>query len=104
MIRSSTSSCPKCGGDLKYYDKVRRIVRTKNGETNWIKIRRLVCSICGTSHRELPDNLMPYKHYDAGIIKGVLDNTITFHDLDYEDHPCEMTMKRWKDAHKKHIL
>ena len=29
MISNNTSTCQDCGGKLKYYDKVRRIVRTK---------------------------------------------------------------------------
>ena len=29
MITNDVSTCPKCGGDLKYYDRVTRIVRTK---------------------------------------------------------------------------
>ena len=29
MISDNQSICPKCGGQLKYYDHVQRLVRTK---------------------------------------------------------------------------
>ena len=33
-------------------------------------IRRLKCSNCGRLHRELPDCLVPYKHYASEVISG----------------------------------
>lgn len=104
MIINNESTCPKCAGHLKPIGKVKRIIRTKGGDKHWIKIRLLVCIKCGKTHRELPNYLFPYKHYEASIIEGVLDGTITYYDLDYEDYPCEITMKRWIDARNKHLL
>ncbi|SHJ14753.1 hypothetical protein SAMN02745229_04150, partial [Butyrivibrio fibrisolvens DSM 3071] len=46
-------------------------------------------------HTELPDCLVPYKHYDSEIITGVIDGIVTSDDEDSEDYPCEETMKRW---------
>lgn len=40
--------------------------------------------------------LVPYKHYEAEIISGVLDGTVTQDDTDSEDYPCAGTMKRWE--------
>lgn len=97
MIGCFNTRCPICGGELKYYDLVKRIVRTKNGFARKVIIRRLKCRKCGKVHRELPDFLFPYKQYDADIIKGVIEGLITSETLGYEDYPCEMTMKRWKD-------
>ena len=101
MVSTNESICPGCGADLKQIGNVKRIVRTKGGEIHWIKLRLLVCSKCRKTHRELPDYLIPYKHYESKIIKGVLDGTITFYDLGYEDYPCEMTMKRWIYDHNR---
>ena len=97
MITNNQSNCPKCGGLLKYYDSVKRIVRTKGGISYWIKIRRMVCLECRSTHRELPKYLVPYKHYEIDIIQGFIDGTITSFDLDYEDYPCDMTIKNWKN-------
>jgi len=39
----------------------------------WFRIRRLKCKECGKLHRELPDILLPYKHYRSEIIEEALD-------------------------------
>lgn len=86
MVSKAESTCPRCGGCLKYYDSVQRIVRTKNRKSEFIRIRRL---------RELPDFIFPYKQYESEIIRGVLEGLITCETLGFEDYPCEMTMLRW---------
>jgi len=100
MTISNVSNCPYCGGELKHYDKVERIVRKKGGHKHWVTIRRLRCVDCHKIQRELPDYILPYKQYHSAIIQGVLKGAITSDTIDYEDYPCEMTMRRW--ARKKH--
>lgn len=112
MIRKNISVCPKCGGELRYYDSVRRIVRTKARITKWVNIRRLRCSVCGSIHRELPEELFPYKQYEAEVIIGVVDGLITcetlglvlldgaaglvdFYDELDEEHTPIMNKVRW---------
>lgn len=95
MISDNELTCPCCGGDLKYYDRVQRIVRTKNRVSTRVKIRRLKCANCGAMHRELPDYILPYKQYEAELVMGVLEGLITCETLGFEDYPCEMTMLRW---------
>lgn len=95
MISNEQSRCPNCDGELKYYDKVKRIVRTKNRKTFWVVLRRFKCIKCHKIHREIPDNIFPYKQYEAEVIKGVLEGFITPNTLGFEDYPCEMTMSRW---------
>ena len=96
MISENTAVCPECGGGLKYYDSVQRIVRTKGGITTWIVIRRLRCENCNGVHRELPESIFPYKQYESEVILGVIEGLITSDTLGYEDYPCEMTMARWR--------
>ncbi len=100
MVGINVSKCPDCGKDLKYYDKVRRIVRTKGRATWHVLIRRLRCSNCEKIHRELPACVVPYKQYEAELIKGVLEGIITPETIGYEDYPCEMTMDRWTNSQK----
>lgn len=50
MIAENTSLCPKCGGRLRYFDTVKRIVRTKARVTEWHDIRRLRCTVFGVLH------------------------------------------------------
>lgn len=96
--------CPRCGGALTHYNTAKRVIKCKGGEKIWIQINRLRCKKCHSIHRELPQNLLPFKHYDADIIEGVVEGLITPYDLGYEDYPCEMTMERWKKSHEIHQL
>lgn len=87
--------CPSCGGDLRYRDRRKRILRWEGGEKNWLQIRRFRCSKCQHYHNELPDCILPYKHYAAEVISGVLDGIVTPDDAASEDYPSLMTMLRW---------
>ena len=88
--------CPRCGaGALACYDNVRRIVRTRGGKITWTRIRRLACRACGALHNELPDTLLPHKHYEADIIGGFVSAQYSSLDLEFEDYPSESTVKRW---------
>ena len=88
--------CPKCGsGQMRHYDCVWRIVRSRNGKFSRVRISRNKCTFCGAVRRELPDFILPRKQYDAEIIFGVVEGLITSETLGFEDYPCEMTMRRW---------
>lgn len=95
MISSNVSKCPNCRGDLKYYDKVKRMIRIKGGIKKWTYVKRFRCVKCNCLHREIPEYIKPYKHYISEIIEGFLNGTITSDSIDYEDYPCEMTTERW---------
>lgn len=101
MITNNKSTCPHCGGQLKYYDSVKRILRKKNGLVKKINIRRLRCMECGSIHRELPKIIFPYKQYEAEIIVGVINELITYETIGFEDYPCELTMIRWRSQKEK---
>ena len=103
MISVNESSCPICGGNLKYYDTVRRIVRTRARLMKKAYIRRFSCQQCGHVHRELPDYIFPYKQYEAEVIVGVVEGLITSSTLGFEDYPCEMTMKRWRTRYLQRL-
>lgn len=96
MVTNNELICPKCGGKLKYYDKVHRIVRTKRRKTLWVQIRRLRCIDCRAVHRELPNYIFPYKQYEVEVIRGVLEGFIDSETIGFEDYPCEVTMLRWR--------
>lgn len=104
MVANGEGICPDCGGVLKHYDSVQRVVRTKRRGTKRVKIRRMRCPACGKLHRELPDDILPHKQYEAEIINGVLEGLITSDTLGYEDYPCEMTMIRWKSQKLQLLL
>lgn len=95
MANISDSRCPECGGEVKYYDKVPRIVRTKEGNKEIIKIRRFRCTKCHRIHRKLPECILPYKQYKASIINKILENTTPLDTLYFENGPCDSTIERW---------
>ena len=89
--------CPCCGSSLRYRDSRLRVRMKEGSKKQYIKIRRLRCSNpdCRRYHQELPDCIVPYKHYDSEVISGVLDGIVQEEDLDTEDYPCVSTMLRW---------
>lgn len=99
MIRKNSRICPICGHALKYYDTVMRILKEGNGRNKKLYIHRFKCTQCGGVHRELPDNVYPYKQYDSGIIDGVIKGYITPETIGYDNYPCELTMLRWQRAY-----
>lgn len=94
MVSSKESRCT-CGGELRRYDSVNRIVKGKYGICTSVKICRMQCRTCGSVRRVLPDDILPFKQYSAEIILGVLERLITSDTLGFEEYPCEATMERW---------
>ena len=97
FVESSENShlCPLCQGTLRYRDSRPRIRKKEGGRKEHLMIRRFQCQNCHSHHNELPDCLVPYKHYEAEVIAGVLDEVILPEDLDSEDYPSFNTMLRW---------
>lgn len=88
--------CPYCGARLEFVDHVPRHRKIEGGVKEWFLIERYSCPAgCGL-FRVLAEFLFPHKHYDADIITGVLDGTVTPEKKEFEDYPCEKTMVRWK--------
>lgn len=104
MTNMDDKICQICGTALKYYDSVLRIIRSKARKTSYIKVPRFRCPHCGEIHRELPDDILPYKQYEAEIIRGVLEGFITCETYGFEDYPCEMTMIRWRASQDLQLL
>lgn len=78
FVESSENShlCPVCQGMLRYRDSRPRIRKKEGGTRERLMIRRFRCQNCHSYHNELPDCLVPYKHYEAEVIAGVLDEVI----------------------------
>ena len=95
MSNDPAPPCPECRGILAYRDSRKRILRREGGIRQWVVIRRFRCGQCGRLHNELPDCMVPYKHYHAEVISGVLDGVVSPEDLESEDYPCAETMRLW---------
>lgn len=97
-------ACIRCGAVMKYYDKVTRLIRSGNRQTETIEVKRYRCVSCRSIRRACPDELLPRKQYDKGIIQGVIEGLITPDTYGYEDYPCEATMIRWiKEYHRSYF-
>lgn len=88
-------TCPLCNGTLYYRDSRLRVRKKEGGKKEHLRIRRFRCGECHSYHNELPDCLVPYKHYETEVIAGVLDEIVCPGDLDSEDYPSFSTMLRW---------
>lgn len=87
--------CPDCGGDLKHYDRVKRIKKERYHKSEWVYITRRRCASCNKLHRVLPDDILPFKQYSKEVIFGVMDGLIDDSVLGFENFPSGSTMKRW---------
>ena len=97
FVKSSENvpGCPCCGGQLRYRDSRLRIRKHEGGGRDFLSIRRFRCTACESYHNELPDVLLPYKHYEAEVISGVIDGIVTPHDQDSEDYPSIFARFSW---------
>jgi hypothetical protein len=85
-------ACPLCGGLLCYRDSVFRKLKNLASEIRLFLLRRLLCQVCGKLHRELPNIIYPYKHYEADVIQAIIEER-------EEASSCgadNATIRRWK--------
>ncbi len=63
--------CPRCGGKVHRHGSRRRQAVTA-GAKQWCRILRFLCPLCRKTFTRLPPFLLPFKHYVASEIEGVL--------------------------------
>lgn len=64
---TETVPCPACGGELFVHGTCIRKLR-KRYEDQTFQLRVMECSACGKTHRELPEEFVPYKRMDAELL------------------------------------
>lgn len=85
--------CPSCGGPTKVRDSKRRQIIMEDGSVRTFLLRRMKCSQCHSLHVELPDVIVPHKHYSRDVIETALAGS-KFH------CPAEnSTIYRWNREH-----
>ena len=84
--------CPYCGGLLSYRDSVFRNVKNLLSEVRRFLLRRLLCQVCEKLHRELPDIIQPYKHYETDVIQAVIEDSEDMSSCGADN----ATIRRWK--------
>lgn len=58
--------CPVCGGRLRVRNTCHRKLRREE-ECRIYRLRVMICTTCGKTHRELPQWMIPYKRMDAAL-------------------------------------
>lgn len=104
MIKLGDRECPNCGGELVIFDRVKRIVRYGGDNNKWIFLNRYKCKRCNKVHRELTNDILPYKQYSKTIIQGFKDYVFDSGDLYFEDYPCSLTIERWLKTQKTYTI
>lgn len=89
---------------MKYRDSRPRIMRTHGGKTHHVMVRRYYCSRCHHLHTQLPDVLLPYKHYCSETVQDVLDEIVDEQSPEDADGPSPMTMKEWRKWFQINVL
>lgn len=69
--------CPKCGtaGNFKEHGFYMRYLKTSQ-EIKRIKIKRLKCCSCKTTHAKIPKNVIPYKQHSLGILSALANDKL----------------------------
>lgn len=76
-VSDQTVHCPDCGGELKIRDSRRRHVILAENDVRDFSLRRLKCLQCGSLHLEIPDLIVPHKHYSRDVIENALNGCNT---------------------------
>ena len=82
--------CPDCGQLRSGYDSRMRSVIGSDGQTYRFLLRRLRCPKCKRLHLEIPDIIMPQKHYSASVIRQAIHNPQNACPAD------DSTIRRWR--------
>lgn len=96
MSNELNPECPNCHCKMTHYDSRKRIFRRPGGKVSYIILRRLYCKHCKKMHLELPNFLIPNKHYAAKFIQTILNNARNVLDVySNYNYPSDMTKIRW---------
>lgn len=75
VISKKPHRCPCCQGPLKVRDsRPRQLILSD--ETMTFQLRRLKCQNCGALHLEIPDLILPHKHYSREVIENALHGNL----------------------------
>ena len=65
--------CPECTQPMRPHGRCRRLVRMSDECRHKLSLRVLFCPNCRSHHRELPDFIVPQKHFCAEVIAAICD-------------------------------
>jgi hypothetical protein len=65
--------CPDCSGKLYVHGTCKRKLKTVTGETDTLRLRVMECTMCGHTHRELIEGIVPYRQYSIDLICAICE-------------------------------
>lgn len=74
IVPSSIPECPHCGGQMRIRDSKKRRMILADGTVQTFLLRRHKCTVCGRVHLELPDIMIPHKHYARAAITATIQH------------------------------
>ncbi|MCF8017859.1 MAG: DUF6431 domain-containing protein [Vallitaleaceae bacterium] len=84
--------CPDCGNLMSGYCSRYRSVIFADGNSYVFLLRRLKCPSCKRLHVEIPDIIIPRKHYSANVIRRAIAG-------DIESCPADdSTIRKWQKS------
>ena len=98
VLNKDVPLCPACGTVMMGYDTRKRKSIDGSGQSRTLLLRRLRCPLCGVLHLEMPDFLLPHKHYDREVIDLVLSGDSSTCPAD------DSTILRWKKQNHPPVL
>lgn len=93
VINRDLPRCPRCNTIMVGYDTRKRQLIDESGKHNSYLLRRLKCPMCDVLHLEIPDFIVPHKHYNKAVISSVQRGN------DYNCPADDSTIRRWKQNH-----
>lgn len=87
--------CPCCGGDLYVHGTCKRNLKVTGGKVT-LRLRVMECSKCETTHREMPNGLVPYKRYSAEMLCAIFNGHLPENDKDAKSVDA-LTSPKWDE-------
>ena len=72
IVNNEKPTCPDCNGSMTVRGSVKRIVKDSDAIDYTFRLRRLRCLTCNKIHTEIPDLMLPHKHYSRKTIEQYL--------------------------------
>ena len=88
---------PCCNGVLFVHGTCRRRIKATGGDAV-LRLRVMECADCGTTHRELPDGIVPRKRYSAEMLCAIF-NGVTPENDDKSNGSIDAIISSEKDEY-----
>ena len=100
IIGIGAAICPICRNEMKSHGRCTRYIEISGEERRTYSLRIFFCPECHHYHRELPDFMIPYKHYSAETYAEIHNNPSNCFKCSVDEHSFRR-MRAWVSAFMK---